>query len=77
MINEAFYASESSLAGAEDIDRCCVKGLGFPLGPLAAADAFGRPGVEFMIIGTDHSPHISPPLHLTDPLSFGYIFSIA
>jgi len=41
LINEAFYALESSLAGAEDIDRCCVKGLGFPLGPLAAADAFG------------------------------------
>jgi 3-hydroxybutyryl-CoA dehydrogenase len=41
LVNEAFYALESSLASAEDIDRCCVKGLGFPLGPLAAADAFG------------------------------------
>ena len=41
MVNEAFYALESSLASAEEIDRCCVKGLGFPLGPLAAADAFG------------------------------------
>lgn len=41
MVNEAFYALESSLADAEEIDRCCVRGLNFPLGPLAAADAFG------------------------------------
>jgi len=41
MVNEAFVALEASLAGAEEIDRSCVKGLGFPLGPLAAADAFG------------------------------------
>jgi 3-hydroxybutyryl-CoA dehydrogenase len=41
MVNEAFYALGSSLASAEDIDRCCVRGLNFPLGPLAAADAFG------------------------------------
>jgi len=41
MVNEAFYVLESSLANAEEIDRCCVRGLNFPLGPLAAADAFG------------------------------------
>lgn len=41
MVNEAFFALETSLASAEEIDRSCVKGLGFPLGPLAAADAFG------------------------------------
>jgi 3-hydroxybutyryl-CoA dehydrogenase len=41
MVNEAFYILESSLASAEEIDRCCMKGLSFPLGPLAAADAFG------------------------------------
>jgi len=41
MVNEAFYLLESSIASAEEIDRCCMKGLGFPLGPLAAADAFG------------------------------------
>lgn len=41
MVNEAFFALETSLADAVDIDRCCKKGLGFPLGPLAAADAFG------------------------------------
>ncbi len=41
MVNEAFFALETSLASAEEIDRSCTKGLGFPLGPLAAADAFG------------------------------------
>lgn len=41
MVNEAFFVLEAGLASAEDIDRSCTKGLGFPLGPLAAADAFG------------------------------------
>ena len=41
MVNEAFFALETGLARAEEIDRSCTKGLGFPLGPLAAADAFG------------------------------------
>lgn len=41
MVNEAFFALETGLAGAEEIDRSCTRGLGFPLGPLAAADAFG------------------------------------
>ena len=41
MVNEAFFALETGLASAEEIDRSCSRGLGFPLGPLAAADAFG------------------------------------
>lgn len=41
MVNEAFFALESGLATAEEIDRSCTRGLGFPLGPLAAADSFG------------------------------------
>jgi 3-hydroxybutyryl-CoA dehydrogenase len=41
MVNEAFFALETGLATPEEIDRSCVRGLGFPLGPLAAADAFG------------------------------------
>jgi 3-hydroxybutyryl-CoA dehydrogenase len=41
LVNEAFFALETALADAAHIDRCCKKGLGFPLGPLAAADAFG------------------------------------
>lgn len=41
MVNEAFFVLETGLASAEDIDKSCVKGLGMPLGLLAAADAFG------------------------------------
>jgi len=41
MVNEAFFALETGLASPEEIDRSCTKGLGFPLGPLRAADAFG------------------------------------
>jgi 3-hydroxybutyryl-CoA dehydrogenase len=41
LVNEAFFALEASLASAEEIDRSCLKALGFPLGPIAAADAFG------------------------------------
>ena len=41
MVNEAFFALETGLAAPEEIDRACVLGLGLPLGPLAAADAFG------------------------------------
>ncbi|MEW5912844.1 MAG: 3-hydroxyacyl-CoA dehydrogenase NAD-binding domain-containing protein [Thermodesulfobacteriota bacterium] len=41
MVNEAFCALETGLATAEEIDRSCTRGLGLPLGPLAAADAFG------------------------------------
>jgi len=41
LVNEAFFALETGLASAEEIDKSCTIGLGFPLGPLAAADAFG------------------------------------
>ncbi|MCX5871765.1 MAG: 3-hydroxyacyl-CoA dehydrogenase NAD-binding domain-containing protein [Deltaproteobacteria bacterium] len=41
MVNEAFFALETGLATPEEIDRACTLGLGLPLGPLAAADAFG------------------------------------
>ncbi len=41
LVNEAFFALETGLASPEEIDRICTKGLAFPLGPLAAADAFG------------------------------------
>jgi 3-hydroxybutyryl-CoA dehydrogenase len=41
MVNEAFFALETGLATPEDIDLSCTRGLGFPLGLLAAADAFG------------------------------------
>ena len=41
MINEAFFALETGIASAEEIDKSCTMGLGLPLGPLAASDAFG------------------------------------
>ncbi len=41
LVNEAFFALEAGLATPEEIDRAAVRGLAFPLGPLAAADAFG------------------------------------
>jgi len=53
MVNEAFYVLESSLASAEEIDRCCLRGLSFPLGPLAAADAFGL-DILLRCMGTFH-----------------------
>jgi len=40
MVNEAFFALESRFATVEEIDKSCTNGLGFPLGPLASADAF-------------------------------------
>lgn len=41
LLNEAFFTLGEGVASAEDIDKACVKGLGLPLGPLAAADASG------------------------------------
>ncbi len=41
LVNEAFFTLGEGLSGAQDIDKACVRGLAFPLGPLAAADAFG------------------------------------
>ncbi len=41
LLNEAFWALQEGVATAEEIDRACVKGLGHPLGPLAASDASG------------------------------------
>jgi 3-hydroxybutyryl-CoA dehydrogenase len=41
LLNEAFYVLGEGVASADDIDKSCVKGLGMPLGPLAASDASG------------------------------------
>lgn len=41
LLNEAFFLLQEGTATAEQIDAAAVKGLGFPLGPLAAADASG------------------------------------
>lgn len=48
-INEAFISLETGLATAEEIDKSCTKGLGFPLGPLAAADASGLDVILYCI----------------------------
>jgi len=40
-INDAFYTLAEGVASAEEIDKSCERGLGMPLGPLAAADASG------------------------------------
>ena len=53
MVNEAFFALETGLATAEEIDKSCTRGLGFPLGPLAAADAFGL-DILLACMGTFH-----------------------
>lgn len=41
LLNEAFFALGEGVASAEEIDKASEKGLGMPLGPLAAADASG------------------------------------
>lgn len=42
MINEAFYALDEGIAGAEDIDKGMVLGCNHPIGPLALADMVGN-----------------------------------
>ena len=49
LLNEAFFLLQEGTATAEQIDAASVKGLGFPLGPLAAADASGLDVVLFCI----------------------------
>jgi len=41
LLNEAFFALGEGVSTAEEIDKACQRGLGMPLGPLAAADASG------------------------------------
>ncbi len=41
LMNEAFFMLQEGTASAKEIDRACVGGLGFPLGPLSACDASG------------------------------------
>jgi len=40
-LNEAFYLLQEGTASAEDIDKACELGLGFPLGPFATSDTAG------------------------------------
>jgi 3-hydroxybutyryl-CoA dehydrogenase len=41
LLNEAFFLLESGVGTAEEIDKACERGLGFPVGPFKASDASG------------------------------------
>lgn len=41
MLNEAFFALETGIASAEDIDKGMVLGCNHPIGPLALSDLIG------------------------------------
>jgi len=41
LLNEAFFLLESGVGKAEEIDKACERGLGFPVGPFKASDASG------------------------------------
>jgi 3-hydroxybutyryl-CoA dehydrogenase len=41
LLNEAFYLLQEGVGTAEEIDKACERGLGFPVGPFRAADNSG------------------------------------
>jgi 3-hydroxybutyryl-CoA dehydrogenase len=41
LLNEAFFLLQEGVGTAEDIDKACERGLGFPVGPFKASDASG------------------------------------
>ena len=41
LLNEAFFLLESGVGKAEEIDKACERGLGFPVGPFKASDVSG------------------------------------
>lgn len=41
LLNEAFFLLQEGIGTAEEIDRACERGLGFPVGPFKASDASG------------------------------------
>jgi 3-hydroxybutyryl-CoA dehydrogenase len=41
LLNEAFFLLQEGVGTAEEIDKACERGLGFPVGPFKAADASG------------------------------------
>ncbi len=49
MINEAIFALQEGLAGAEDIDTIMKLGMSHPIGPLALADLIGLDVVLFIV----------------------------
>lgn len=49
LLNEAFFLLQEGVGTAEEIDRACELGLGFPVGPFKAADASGLDVVHLCI----------------------------
>jgi 3-hydroxybutyryl-CoA dehydrogenase len=41
LLNEAFFLLQEGVGTAEEIDKACERGLGFPVGPFKASDASG------------------------------------
>lgn len=41
LLNEAFFVLQEGVGTAEEIDKACERGLGFPVGPFRAADNSG------------------------------------
>jgi 3-hydroxybutyryl-CoA dehydrogenase len=41
LLNEAFFLLQEGIGTAEEIDKACERGLGFPIGPFKASDASG------------------------------------
>ncbi|MHB8908175.1 MAG: 3-hydroxyacyl-CoA dehydrogenase family protein [Syntrophales bacterium] len=41
LLNEAFFLLQEGTGTAEEIDKACERGLGFPVGPFKASDASG------------------------------------
>lgn len=49
LLNEAFFLLQEGVGTAEEIDKACERGLGFPVGPFKAADASGLDVVHLCI----------------------------
>jgi 3-hydroxybutyryl-CoA dehydrogenase len=49
LLNEAFFLLQEGVGTAEEIDKACERGLGFPVGPFKASDASGLDVVHLCI----------------------------
>jgi len=49
LLNEAFFLLQEGVGTAEEIDKACERGLGFPVGPFKACDASGLDVVHLCI----------------------------
>ncbi len=71
-LGEAIYLLEEGIASAKDIDRACVLGLNWPVGPIALADFVGldvvyHSGVAISdALGEDYMKKRAKPSRLLD-----------